>query len=814
MGTQPRGIEWPEVAVQCIVLLMALAIVFPATFFRGEMLVPGDVLHDIAPWREARGKAPEAASQRLMLDAINAMNAFYAVGAEALRNGEWPLWNHREMAGVPLLANAQSAVLYPPRLLHAVFELSTATTLFILLKLMICGMTAYVAARLTGITTAASRFVSVGWMLCGYTLVWCYWPLTDVSGWIPVVFVGLEFLLDGRYRRGFFALSLGGALILLAGHPETAFVAASGAGLYFVLRLIWERRWGARLWVPVALAGGAWSLALAVSAAQLLPLVEYLSRSHNTFGRGGTHFAPGTLAALWVPRFFGTWAGRDFWGEMNSNITGMVYPGVAVWIGTALALARARAESAARGRILCLAISGVVFLLLAFGAPPLRFVHGLPPFNMTRGHYHAAWAAFVLLWLGGLGVDYWLARPRRTREMAWPVGLAVVAGVTVAAVYTIDARYIEGLDALAQNALVTRPAGQEAREGDESVRSGETGNAASAGIGYCGLHRRVVTQILIASGFLAAALLVLLAHRYRPCPRMTGALLTMLLAVDLILAVRGIFGSCPRDELFVDTRVTDFLMAQEEPCRIESATAMIPGGVMPIYGIEEWNGYDGVYPERAIRFRRGLGPDVWSAMEPVCSIRFYLHDVRIPHQFPYQESGCFDLVLAAEGVEVYENTRAFSRAFLVGKGRVTPDWPTMLGVMADATFDPSREVLLEAEPEGGAPNADAGSLGVATVTRRSATRVVVEASASERCILVLSDAYYPGWRATVDGDPVELFPAYCAFRGVVLPAGEHVIEYTYSPWSFRMGLAVSITACLGSLAAAWPLLHRRRTAPA
>jgi hypothetical protein len=80
-------------------------------------------------------------------------------------------------------------------------------------------------------------------------------------------------------------------------------------------------------------------------------------------------------------------------------------------------------------------------------------------------------------------------------------------------------------------------------------------------------------------------------------------------------------------------------------------------------------------------------------------------------------------------------------------------------------------------------------------TRDEADRVVLEASAPARgATLTLTDSYFPGWRAWVDGRPARIERVGEGFRGVVLAAGSHTVEMRYEPASYRVGLFVSLVA--------------------
>ncbi|MFQ5732591.1 MAG: YfhO family protein, partial [Planctomycetaceae bacterium] len=76
----------------------------------------------------------------------------------------------------------------------------------------------------------------------------------------------------------------------------------------------------------------------------------------------------------------------------------------------------------------------------------------------------------------------------------------------------------------------------------------------------------------------------------------------------------------------------------------------------------------------------------------------------------------------------------------------------------------------------------------------------------------LTDLAYPGWQATLDGDPVPTCVVDGMFRGVDVPAGRHEIVWRYRPRSFRIGMVVSLATVvlLGGIAIVRDRSARRR----
>ncbi|MGZ3428661.1 MAG: YfhO family protein, partial [Polyangia bacterium] len=146
---------------------------------------------------------------------------------------------------------------------------------------------------------------------------------------------------------------------------------------------------------------------------------------------------------------------------------------------------------------------------------------------------------------------------------------------------------------------------------------------------------------------------------------------------------------------------------------------------------------------------------------------------------------------------VFENPRVLPRAFVVHHATVLADDAAQARALVH--LDPRNDVILDAPPS---PPPTGSGLEPARVIVVERKRVVVEAEVASAGVLVLSDAWYPGWRATVDGEPAPLLRADYALRGVALPAGRHVVEFTFRSRPAELGLALSAVGILGLLCVA------------
>jgi hypothetical protein len=160
---------------------------------------------------------------------------------------------------------------------------------------------------------------------------------------------------------------------------------------------------------------------------------------------------------------------------------------------------------------------------------------------------------------------------------------------------------------------------------------------------------------------------------------------------------------------------------------------------------------------------------------------------------------------AGPDARIYANPHAMPRAWVVARQRVVQGEDAQLAAIADPAFDPRREAIVSAPIEGLA----GGPGGTAGVTKVEADRVEVTARGGG--LVVLSDVYFPGWKATVDGEDAPIERVDYLLRGVAVGAGEHRIVMEYRPWSWRAGWIVSLLAALGLGAAMWQGARRWRS---
>ena len=148
---------------------------------------------------------------------------------------------------------------------------------------------------------------------------------------------------------------------------------------------------------------------------------------------------------------------------------------------------------------------------------------------------------------------------------------------------------------------------------------------------------------------------------------------------------------------------------------------------------------------------------------------------------------------------VYENLDAMSRAWLVPEVVAAKPQDILHAIyhskLPDGrSFDPAKTALIEEPYTFQATSFD--PTGKVDIIQLEDTEIVFQTQSKSDSFLVTSDIYYPGWRATIDGQPTRIYRADYVLRGVSLPAGSHQVRFEFHPESFYIGVTVTILSFL------------------
>jgi hypothetical protein len=164
-------------------------------------------------------------------------------------------------------------------------------------------------------------------------------------------------------------------------------------------------------------------------------------------------------------------------------------------------------------------------------------------------------------------------------------------------------------------------------------------------------------------------------------------------------------------------------------------------------------------------------------------------------------------------MRVYENLQALPRAYFVPLIRVMEDPKSILPRLSRTVHDPRRAALIAGPLPSGFKAGRATSRGEVKIVQDRSEEVTLEVQATADGFLVLTDQYYPGWEATVNGDPTEIVVANHAFRLIQVPAGHSQVVFRYRPNSLWSGVLVSTMTLLALAGLFWIGARKRLRQP-
>jgi hypothetical protein len=226
-------------------------------------------------------------------------------------------------------------------------------------------------------------------------------------------------------------------------------------------------------------------------------------------------------------------------------------------------------------------------------------------------------------------------------------------------------------------------------------------------------------------------------------------------------------------------------------------------GAMQV-GLPSVFGYDSLEPAAHIALASSV-PDPRSSAYDVLGAAYVLALGPLD-EFTDGERGL--TLLANQGSAwIYQRARPLPIARLVYAAEVIADPAAAVNRVHAQDFDPATTAILEVEaPCAVGPASDVE--GTAEIVAHEPTRWEIRVTGEAPGLLLLAENAYPGWEVNVDGIAAESLTAYTSIRAVCVPAGEHIVEWTYRPTVIWAGGLVTLAFAV-LLVVAYIMLRRR-----
>ncbi|HUQ46926.1 MAG TPA: YfhO family protein [Gemmatimonadaceae bacterium] len=747
---------------------------------------------------------------------------FYAFIDQTFKSGHIPRWVPWVYGGLPLHANPGSTyypihfflslILPTPRVLPAVFVFQFA----------IGGIGMYLLASELRTRSWIAFLTGLAFQFTGITMAGVYSGHDGriiVATFAPLVF----FLLHRGMRTGSWAAFIGlGATIgfaMLSFQVQSAYyllLAAGGWTIFLAFRFR-EATWGV-VGVRMGKALLAVAFAFALAAVNFLPFQDYVSESpRGAVGGRGYEYATSfsmpkaEIAGLAIPEqqgFLQTYHGKSFFKQHTEYVGAMVMG--LLLLGIVFS----------RRNKYWIFFGGVVFVALTFslgGNTPIYKLY----FNFLPGttKFRAPSISFFLV----------------------SMSLVIMAALT--------------LETIAQLRDGAPDEERAARRSAKTAAGGSAGNF----IQYGAIALMAIAVLMIvmsqaipspygeATGWIRFGLFLgivgLLLSRW-----LRGGLQTRTFAIalsvvtlaDLWIIDRHFFQTVPPpDQVYSSDDVLQYLQSQKDDGRVwvfpfgnqavyhgfdrVGANTIPLRNYLMTFGVEQaggehgnqlqrWNEYAGGGEKVYVDWHNFTNSPVFMS---AANIRYVISglDLRMNNSDTASTAMGLKEVYRGPTAIVYRNDQALERAYLVPNVQVIPQTDSALNFMRSPAFNP--HVVAVVDRPIGTTLPTTPLIHSSSIKEKTSDKVVVHTSANRGALLVLADVYAKGWHAWIDNKPAPIIITNVAFRGVVVPQGEHDVRFEFVPDALFRGMWISGILFLLLVAyGIWFVVSQRRAEPA
>ncbi|KKR87222.1 MAG: hypothetical protein UU34_C0006G0041 [Candidatus Curtissbacteria bacterium GW2011_GWA1_41_11] len=735
--------HWP------LLTLLAVWLVFAHPyFFKGLVPFPSRNLVDFfAPWNGFYGMSVK---NNAMSDVITQLYPWKKITIDSWKQLQIPAWNPYQFAGYPLLANVQSAVWTPLNLLFFIFPFNDAWSFLILLQPIAAAIGMFLFVRSIGQSKLAGLLSSISFMFCGFIVVWMAY------GTLVWAALSLPWILWSLTQKRWIISSLFVAFSLFSGHIQTSLYVI-GASLLFSL---YQRKQ-----VTKALLGLL--LGVVIAMPQLIPTIRFYDQSVRSELFGKLEVIPWNyLPTILAPDILGNPVTRNDWFGHYAEWAS--YAGVIPLFLSFFGLFVPRKKPKIIWYFVLLMVGAIT---LSYPTPILDAVVNLhiPILSTSSASRIVILLSFSIAVLGGFGLDsltdVWHQVNKRRLLLYSMLWFCIVMFIWSMIIWG-NLFWIRDVD------------GEKISVAERNFIIPSLLVLGTIGLVFMGLIRqgRVRRAVCIGLFLLASIDMLRFAMKWMPFEE--------------------------RAYVYPELPVLTYLSKEHGFERVFGNFGNEGQSVFGLYGIE---GYDPLYVRRYGQFISGAGDGkvgnltrttvligkqgiYTKRMLDLLSVKLILHargDGRNIWAFPYWNYS--DIAVSPsysdEQYEVYRNEGALPRAYFVPSFMTGSNDQELLDLLFSESTDLHHTVILEETPEEFVSAGNGQELFERVrITRFTPNEINIDVETNTSGLLVLTDPYYPGWSAYVNGKSTKIYRANFALRAIVVPMGVTQVRFRYDHW--------------------------------
>lgn len=800
-------------------IIVSLLFIYRQVIFNGKILFPSNFLaHFYSPWSTERIRGWEQGIPHKPIgdDQIRIFYPSRTFTNEMISKDMLPLWNPHIFSGTPHLADFQSAVFYPFNLLYILLPQIPVWSFLLMIQPLMATIFAYLFLRFLKLHTLAAWLGAIAFGFSGFMIVWSQENVVvgQAALWLPLALLGIEGFLATKKRTYYLIAVLALTCSFLAGFFQVTFYIFALVFFYSIFRILTIK--GVHIYKAFLYIGSIYFFSLSLSAIQLLPSIEAFAESPRLISSAWYLFEGYLLPIthifnVIVPDVFGNPAVYNFFGRGFYRET-ILYIGIIPLIFALYAIVKIQKNNISRFFI----VSAFLTFFLTLNSPFTKWFFSLPlpllpTFLPSR---ILILTSFSLAVLSAFGLSGWLESKKKIdRKFLYSILIISLPFLLIFLYAFISLFNFGHFD---QKNMLSRINFEHLN--NYMIRQNSTPTK---------IDIMVMLRNLLLPFFMILLLGILVIFKKRHISLLFIVILTMLGQL-YFLNKYSIVGE--PQFLYPKHDALSFLQSRNSLDRFLSFGQPIHENTSTIARIYSVEGVNPIFPSRygqllfAVRNKGKITnniPRVEARLSELginekpfdnnrrlrllslLGVRYILYSLDSKPSKDLVPPSLLKSIWNYNNWYAFEYKKTLPRAFFARNIHIEKDSQRIIDLIFDPNFNLSEDIILEEKPSEIAsleenfislPPKSENSF--VTIKRYDPQTIELLAKTDVPQMLFLSDNYFPGWKAFVDGNETKIYRANYTFKGIYIPAGEHTITYEYQPVSVKIGSTISIFSIL------------------